>query len=228
MNDEARRTLEKLKQQAKKISVAQIGGFRPPEDPRTSWFGGGGVGMPGELLPTYRSREMFPLLQVNVEELPFVPPQLAGLKLIILFLNREEIPFDRPHGEGWLIREYSELEGLVPLPPAEGPPGVRSFPIKWNLEEDERPGWEDAWQIVDLGVVNEDEEASAYFFEKLRNYPGTKIGGYPTEIQHGVGFEDFVFQVGSEEKPQWQWADNGIGYFFKKPESQWRFACQFY
>lgn len=228
MNNEAHRILEELKQQGRKISVAQIGGFRPPEDPRTSWFGGRGVGLPGELLPTYRGREMFPLLQVNLTELPVVPPQLAGLKLFTLFLNREEIPFDQPHGEGWLIREYSETEDLVSLPPAAEPPAVRPFPIQWHLAEDERPGWEDAWEIIDLKAVHEDEEASAYFFEKLKNYPGTKIGGYPTEVQHAVGLEGFVFQVGSEEKPQWMWADNGIGYFFKEPEGQWRFECQFY
>lgn len=36
------------------------------------------------------------------------------------------------------------------------------------------------------------------------------------EIQHGVGIEDFVFQVGSEEKVNWMWADkvrSNFGYF---------------
>ncbi|MCZ6412879.1 DUF1963 domain-containing protein, partial [Cronobacter sakazakii] len=59
-------------------------------------------------------------------------------------------------------------------------------------------------------------------------YRGTKDGGYPLQIQHGVGIQDFVFQVGSEEKVNWMWADNGIGYFHKSPEGLWTFSCQFY
>jgi hypothetical protein len=62
----------------------------------------------------------------------------------------------------------------------------------------------------------------------MKNHSGTKVGGYPTEIQHSVGLDDFVFQVGSEEKPRWMWADNGIGYFFRDAAGVWRFSCQFY
>lgn len=54
--------------------------------------------------------------------------------------------------------------------------------------------------ILDLSAVNDDEPASDSFFEDFSRYRGTKVGGYPAEIQHGVGLEDFVFQVGSEEK----------------------------
>ena len=66
------------------------------------------------------------------------------------------------------------------------------------------------------------------FFEDFNRYRGTKVGGFPTEIQHGVGIEEFVFQVGSEEKVNWMWADNGIGYFHRSSEGEWRFSCQFY
>ena len=210
-------------------SVAQIGGFRPQDSPITSWFGGMGVGLPGEILPNFQGKRMSPLLQVNVTELPFVPPQLEKTKLFIVFLNRSEIPFGKPNGEGWLIREYDALDSLVPLAPSSEPALVRPFPIKWNLYENDPPGWEAAGSLIDMSAFYEAAEAEALFFEKYEGSPGTKIGGYPYEIQHGdFGDGEFVFQISSEEKTQWTWADNGIGYFFKDTTGVWKFECQFY
>lgn len=171
---------------------------------------------------------MFPLLQINCQELPCRPPQLERTALLVLYLTAEEIPFDKPNGDGWLIREYQSIDGLVPVGGTK-PEWLKSFPIKWILSEPERPEWEEAWGLVDLTPINESEEASEEFFERYPNYHGTKVGGYPSQIQHGIGGDSpFVFQVGSEEKPNWMWADNGIGYFCKSPEGQWEFQCQFY
>ena len=169
---------------------------------------------------------MFPLLQIRVDELPVIPDQLKGIALLVLFHNVEQHPFDEPHGEGWLSREYASLEGLQPLPELDTP--YRPFPVHWLSVIDDAPGWEDAWDIIDLSCVNDDEQASDSFFEDFNRYRGTKVGGFPTEIQHGVGIEEFVFQVGSEEKVNWMWADNGIGYFHRSSEGEWRFSCQFY
>lgn len=90
------------------------------------------------------------------------------------------------------------------------------------------PGWEDAWSLLDLDSVNLDDSASDAFFHDFNRYPSTTFGGYPKEIQHGAGIDDFVFQVGSEEKVNWMWADNGIGYFHRWAEGEWRWSCQFY
>jgi hypothetical protein len=180
---------------------------------------------PGEGLPGHRGETLFPLLQVNTAELPFVPPQLADTALFVLFLNRTEVPFDQPHGYGWAIREYASLDGLEPLPDLDSP--LRPFPIRWSLVEDDAPGWEDAGALIDQTPLLEGDLDDA-FFDDLNRYPGTKVGGFPCEIQHGVGIENFVFQVGSEEKPGWMWVDNGIGYFFKNAAGTWSWSCQFY
>ncbi|MNN37094.1 hypothetical protein D3C81_1510250 [compost metagenome] len=169
---------------------------------------------------------MFPLLQVCVRELPVIPSELEGVELLVLFLNRSEYPFDRPHGEGWLIREYTSLSGLIPIQVDTGP--FRPFPIVWNHVEDDAPGWEDAWEVIDLHPVIGDKEASDAFFNSFSRHGGTKFGGYPTEIQHGVGLDNYVFQVASEEKVGWMWADNGRGYFFRSPSGDWSWSCQFY
>ena len=223
-------TFRNIEKNLKRTSIARLGGFRPPQNPTISWFGGQGVGSFGEVLPQYQGKNMFVLLQVNVTELPYAPESLNDTKLLVVFLNREQIPFNRKHGEGWLIKEYRSLEGLQPLPASNDKEMVRPFPIHWELSESDAPCWETACNIIDMKAINESEVASDLFFEKYTNYSGTKIGGWPTEIQHFVGNEEneFVFQIGSEGKSNWQWLDGGVGYFFKDRNDEWVFECQFY
>lgn len=207
--------------------IGEVGGFRPPDDPRGSWFGRA-VGRPDEGLPESEGRPLFPLLQINVGELPTVPPELAGTALLVVFLDIEELPFDEPHGEGWRIREYVSLDGLQPLPEYPGTNRPRACAVRWSAGEPEGPDWEDAWDLVDLEPVADFEDATDEFHERFDNSPRTKVGGYPHGIQHGVGLEGYVFQVGSEEKALWNLVDNGVAYFFKSPGGEWRWACQFY
>jgi hypothetical protein len=213
----------------RKASIAEIGGFRPPDDPFASWFGGHAVALPDEPVPECDGTPMFPLLQVNCSELPYVPEQLSGTALFVVWVNQTEIPFDKPNGDGWLIREYPTLDRLRPLADLTKPSHVKTFAMRWCLSESDGPGWEEAWGLVDLDSVNSSEEASDEFFSRYSNHPGTKVGGYPTEIQHGIGGDaTFVFQIGSEGKPNWMWAGNGIGYFLKDDSGAWEFQCQFY
>jgi uncharacterized protein YwqG len=223
-----KQTYEELYTHLKCASVAQIGGFRPPENKLTSWFGGRGVGKKHETLPQYKGRNMFALLQVNVDELPVVPDELKGIALLIMFINREEYPFDKPHGDGWEIREYTTLDGLTLLPESNEKSLVKEFPIKWNEVKDDAPDWENAWELVNLDPINNTEGADEAFYCDLKRYPNTKFGGYPKCIQHAADLDGFVFQIGSEEKPNWMWADNGIAYFNKNKSGEWSFDCQFY
>lgn len=107
MRLESASVLEELRTRLRPASVAQVGGFRPPEDPMTSWFLKG-VSRADEGLPTWKGKPMFPLLQIRVDELPVIPDQLKGIALLVLFHNVEQHPFDEPHGEGWLIREICQ------------------------------------------------------------------------------------------------------------------------
>lgn len=226
MNLEARKTLDELKTKLRRASVAQLGGFRPPENPLCSWFGKG-VCLESERLPIYQGKEMFPLLQINVAELPFVPPELSETKLLVVFFNQDEIPFDKANGDGWLIREYKSFDGLIPLPEIDMSKILRPFPIKWNLVEDDAPGWETAWTLVDLDSVINDEEADEAFYKDFSRNIGTKVGGFPDEIQHMPILDNFVFQIGSEEKAKWNWIDSGSAYFYKSSDGIWSWDCQF-
>ncbi|MCP4708770.1 MAG: DUF1963 domain-containing protein [Planctomycetes bacterium] len=219
---------KELDQHLRTAAIAQIGGFRPPENRMTSWFGGSGVGLKNDETPTYNGQEMFQLLQIKVSELPYIPPQLVDTAFITVFFNRQEIPFDKECGDGWIIREYKTMDGLELLENSDLPTVVKDFPIKWNKVDDDAPSWEDAWEFVDLDPINEEEGADEKFFNEYNRYAGSKVGGYPYCIQHGAYSNSFVFQIGSEEKSRWMWADNGTAYFYKSENGIWSFSCQFY
>ncbi|WP_130730214.1 DUF1963 domain-containing protein [Komagataeibacter xylinus] len=226
MTPAARKCLDQLRTLLRPASIATAGGFRPPSDPVTSWFCRG-VGQPGENLPQWNGRPMIPILQIRIDELPYVPEQLAHLALIVVFFDMEDLPFDKPHGEGWVIREYTSTDGLVPLP--EATHDFKPFPIRWTRVEDDAPYREGACALpIDMGALDDDEAAEKAFYDDFQRYDQTKVGGYPTEVQSDVGVEDFVFQIGSEEKVHLIWVDAGIAYFFRTPDGAWRWACEFY
>ncbi len=221
-----KQTFAELAKIARPVSIAQIGGFRPPEDPLTSWFGRG-VCLASETEVSSNGQSLFPLLQVRVSELPEVPKALEGIALLVVYLNPADIPFDKPHGDGWLVREYRTLDGLIPCPTG-APQGVKPLPIKWIAGKPERPDWEQASELLDLDALDESDSARERF-DKLPHHGATKIGGYPSEIQSLVeNADDYVLQIGSEEKAHWQWSDNGIATFARDANGQWSFACQMY
>jgi hypothetical protein len=160
---------------------------------------------------------MLPLLQVRTDELPFVPTQLADIALFNVFAGARTFPADLPavNGNGWVIRCYRSLDGLVPLA-GEPKSHVKTFPIRWSLAEAEGPGWEDAWGVTDLSAFSELPDSIDLFHDRYMNCSTTKVGGWPSYIQPAPGQDaaDFVFQIGSEGKSNWMWGDNGIGYFY--------------
>lgn len=210
----------------KDASIAHIGGFRPDLSGVHSWFGGQFFMLEDEAWPTCAGLELAPVLQIRVSELPSIPEQLADITLLTLFANPELLSTENPseNGDGWLIRSYSGIDGLVSKRPHnEIEYAPRPFQIRWQARPAEGPGWSDIGRLINYDDIMKDDE----FFEKcLERYDAsssTKVGGWPPYIQEGPGNVegDFVFQVSSEEKPRWMLADNGRMYFFRK-EGEWK------
>jgi hypothetical protein len=223
MKSELDEVWDELRALRRPASVATIGGFRPSEDPLKSWIIRG-VSLPKESLPLWHGVEMFPLLQVRIDELPVVPQPLHHVAMLVVYMNRSTIPFNKPHGDGWLIREYATLDGLVPLPAVDMP--YRPFPISWRKVEDDMPGWEDASELMDMTAISRDEAAADRFFQDFGPYNGMKFGGYPRDLQHSAGLDSFVFQIDSDAKSGWNWAGDGVAYFHCADGQEWRFSCQ--
>jgi hypothetical protein len=210
-----------LDRHVRPASIAEIGGFRPPDKPITSYFGGRFVARPGEEWPLNDGQPMIPLLQVRTDELPHRPQALEGIALFNVFIGPTKPPIDlrAENGEGWVLRSYPNLDGLPELAPPTKP-RIRPFPVRWRLTETEGPQWDDAWGLYDLTEFNDLKDAFDIFYDRYKQHSFTKVGGWPSYIQGSPGSEDFVFQIGSEEKPRWMWGDNGNGYFFLR-DGKW-------
>src|SRR5579871_5413313 len=122
-----------------------VGGFRPPSDPFTSWFGKVSVAQEEEQWPFFEDKPMIPLCQINCNELPLRPESLIDVGFLMLFMGADKLPTDYANGEGWLLRTYKADQRLKLLePPASLKSFVKAFPIQWEFLEHDFPCWEDA------------------------------------------------------------------------------------
>jgi uncharacterized protein YwqG len=218
-------------EQLKRSASIAVLGEAPNAGPLASWFGGHGVKLPSEEVPTCDGMPMFPLLQVNCAELPYVPPALEGVALFVVWINQSgmEIGFDEM-GDTWLIREYPTLDGLVPVTGVPLPKKMTTVPITWTRSDVEYPDWFDAEDLVDFSghpFTALDEQTSSMLIDRFTNHEHTKIGGYPSNIQCTMEHVDtFVFQIGSEDAAHWNWCDAGILYFSKTTDGTWELTGQ--
>src|ERR1700736_1147586 len=109
-------TLASLRKRlAKPASLIEVGGTRPPADPTVSWFGAVHLGAPGEEWPRWQGLPMAPIAQLNLREAPFVPAALNDIALLTVFAANVALSGGEPNGDGWRVRAYRTLDGLVPL-----------------------------------------------------------------------------------------------------------------
>ncbi len=190
----------------RRASLAQVGGFRPPEDPATSWMGTVKL---GEEWP----RSMYGVLQLVTRELPVRPPALEGIELLTLFIAGD-LPIDTPNGLGWCLRTYERLDGLPPLVAPDA--ALKPFPLAFSAVDD-WPGLDNVpFELIEDWRAQTHEDADRY-----EPRPGLKVGGWPYCIQsevewreHGERVPDveFVLQVDSDDKVGFVVADRGVFY----------------
>lgn len=214
--------------------LMEIGGFRPPESPASSWFGRVRLALPGEVWPRTTGVPMHALCQINLTELPFRPPRLDDLDLIAVFVGPAELPVDEPNGTHWCLRAYPRLSELVPLEPIKTDSRIVPYPMRPVVIEEDYPCWEDLAAEVPAEVRDS-------YHDLFPNVPGFKLGGWPTLVQHEIEWprgdethftSEYVFQIDTTEKGNWMWGDNGVGYFgrgnTRGHESEWSLDWQCY
>jgi hypothetical protein len=183
-------------------SLAQIGGFRPPEDPKASWAGRVRVARPGETWPLADGEPMLALAQLNLTEAPVLPPALEGLAMVTVFVGPRELTH-------WALRAYESLDDLVELAEPERPPDpkarkgeaptLKGLPIRWQEVTDEA-----------------DEPLD-----------GLKLGGFPVEIQDevdwgGLGEDvEFAVQIDSDDRTGYSFGYGGVLYIGRAHGGVW-------
>ena len=203
-----------------------------------SWLGRVYLTRPGETLPLdAQGRPMWPLLQLVLAGLPWVPAALAGIQALTVFVS-QQLPVDTrtaPNGQNWLLREYALGEPLLmnELTCASSP--LRPFPLQAGPELTDYPVWDGggiseelAKRIVALaraGVIDED-------YEWLENHAGHKLGGWPSFCQPGIAFSpgfEFVLQIASDANARLNVVDGGTVFLAKNASTgAWEFYCDFY
>ena len=92
----------KFKEKIKKKAIRmQIGGFRPPENQKASWFGKVSFCSEGESWPESNGKPMHALCQLNLTELPYRPNRLDDIDCINIFIGLTHLTDDTPTGEDW-------------------------------------------------------------------------------------------------------------------------------
>lgn len=134
---------------ARPACIAELGGFRPAEDPFASWIGRVLLARPDEGWPTTDGAPMLAVAQINMTELGCPRPDALGdVAMITLFVGPWDLPVDEPNGVDRELRAYPSLEGLTPVPEpiaaragdpkarkGEGPT-LRPAPIAWRERPD--------------------------------------------------------------------------------------------
>jgi len=227
-----------LEAKARKASIAKFIPSKKPSNPISSWLYGHSVGLPGETFTDIKGTPLFPLIQINCSELPFVPPQLKGTALVVVYVSAggwpqwnmpiaKKIAPGKYAGINWQIREYKSLNNLKIVEGLRVPKSwndstewfAKSSAIKWKLATNEFPGWEDAWYVLGEDVMSAINSTPAdKFYDEYLNSAETKVGGYLYEVQgypppHKMA--DYVFQIGQNMKVDMQIGDNGVMSFFK-------------
>ena len=198
-------------------SVAQVGGFRPPSTPRTSWYGGVLLGARGRSGPP-RSARSGGVAQIRTDELPAAAPApLDGVALVTVFLDL----LDLRH---WELRTYPSVDELVPLTEPEREEHDEwtqaMFPVRWKPRV-EIPSRDDTpSELLDVY----DEHGAGCDLD------GFKVGGWPRAIQSETlppGVE-LVIQIDSDEKAGLAIYDSGALWIGHSAGDGWRVDWQFH
>lgn len=226
--------IDELKERLmKKAVVFQTGGFRPTNTIGESWIGAVKWKLPDDTLPKDKDgSDMLPLASIFTGYLEFIPEPISDVKLCNVYISKS-------YGEHLLdltgyfhIQTYDSVDGLeVCTWECEG---MKSFPLKPELVEDDCPQWDGGMdpELEDAVIELEDSEGIDYYEDiHTKNYSTHKVGGYPAYIQAGDWDKkyEFILQISSDGKAGLNIVDGGSFYFFYSKElNKWDIQCDFY
>lgn len=228
--------IEQIKEQLRrKAIVFDTGGIRPTNELGESWIGKVAWKLPNETWPIDEAgNKMIPLATIFPGDSDYVPKQLKGISLITIYLSNELLKNlgSEDYQEWFEINVYENLDDLVSCEHQSDV--IDPFPLVPKFVDNEFPSWEDIEEDL-FNIINdmENNDGIDYYGDiHEANYSKHKIGGYPSVIQSGVGYDEgfeFVLQISSDEKAHFNIVDSGNFYFGFNPQTKkWSVRCDFY
>jgi len=163
-------------------------------------IGGVRLAAPGEDWPHYNGVPMRAVAQFKLKDAHWIPPELEGIELFTFFLDMTADPIGNQsfNGDGWCLRAYDAIAGLVPL---EEPPTSEDL---WEYE---------AWLETvdnDLDTRGEGNETrilayrDEHAIDGLGVYAGHKLGGRPNVFGQELDWGQdspyrYAIQIDSDE-----------------------------
>lgn len=218
----------------RKAVIFETGGIKPTRELLESWIGCVCFKKPEEELPTDKNgNNMLPIATLFIKDLPYVPEALQGIDLITVFMAEDVFDHLRFVEDYFCIRTYDSLDGLESCQWTSSL--MKAFPLVPELVEDDYPVWDgnDIPEDIEDEILRLEDEEDIDYYEDIKEeeYSQHKIGGYPAFIQPGYSFDDyeFVFQISSDEKAEFNIVDSGSFYFFYNADTkEWKVSCDFY
>lgn len=229
--------IEEIKKQlVKRATGFTTGGFKPTNSNTECWIGRVYLYREDEDIPIDDNGAiMFPLLQICLEELPYVPDALKGTKVLTVFVSKNMPGRLAYNGNNWVIREYKEEDILVFKDICNNSSPITPYPLKSQLVNEDYPVWDSGdipMDIEDELVKMEESGEITDYYDYTDCFSEHKIGGYPSYIQSGINFGDgyeFMLQIASDEKANLNIIDSGNFYLAKNSQTgDWRLYCDFY
>lgn len=231
--DELRETL------MRKAIVFNTGGFKPTNQLWESWIGKVCWQNPDESQPVNKDgKPLIPMATFFLDGSDFVPESIRNFKLITVYMDVafwDNLAATDDYKDYFVVRTYENVKELVSCDYTSEE--ILPFPLSKEYVINEYPKWED---IETLGeeifdeVLELEKETGFDYYDYLyeQNNSKHKIGGWPSTIQNGIGYDDgyeFAFQIASDEKADFNIIDEGNFYFgYNKETKQWSVRCDFY
>lgn len=215
-------TVEEIRKKLmKKATIFHTGGFRPTYELGESWFGKVSFKKEGETLPLDKDgNEMGALAMFFLDDLIMYPSVFKDKFMCSVFISYNLLDHRQDSKGYYCIRLYTKEDILVPCDWTFFDDGL-SFPLS-NEYIDDYPAWdgEIPTDIFNELLRMENEEGIDYYNDVCEESPYSilhKIGGYPSYIQCGGGYDpnvEFVFQISSDPKCKFNIVNDGNFYFY--------------
>jgi hypothetical protein len=153
--------------------------------PYSSFLGSVKVALPGEAWPMYNGLPMFPIAQLNLRGLHWLPAALQDIELITVFFAEPVLAEEGENGGAWVLRAYDKVASLSPVDVDLSTLHEEYHAVNWRpsaarcvLLADDLP---DAYDLP--ADVQYDEPLVDEWSSNVSPYESSKIGGWPYLLQ---------------------------------------------